>query len=245
MTPDRGPRAGRVLRVPPEYAARFWARVDRRAPDECWLWLGAGRLGAYGGATIGAIRRGPLAAHRIAYALTHGEVPAGMSVCHACDNPLCCNPAHLWLGDHRDNVCDMVAKGRHVVTRALLCECGAVGSRGWAARTCLECSAKRARQLQRRRHLPARIAVEREQQRRFERLRDALPPTLVLLATAVGVRAARLIARNIGLYGLRREPLSALALREGVSRERVRQIVVRGLRRMGLNGHSFYSTKAA
>ncbi len=42
-----------------------------------------------------------------------GEIPSGMDVLHPCDNPACCDPAHLFLGTQQDNIDDMVAKGRN------------------------------------------------------------------------------------------------------------------------------------
>jgi ribosome-binding protein aMBF1 (putative translation factor) len=51
--------------------------------------------------------------NRMAWRLANGaEIPVGMSVCHHCDNPPCCNPAHLFLGSHRENMADRDAKGR-------------------------------------------------------------------------------------------------------------------------------------
>jgi hypothetical protein len=88
---------------------RFWRKVARTGPAECWLWLagrnpkGYGRFGMHGSAVF---------AHRQAYALTVGAIPEGMYVCHRCDNPPCCNPEHLFLGTHADNIRDMTRKGR-------------------------------------------------------------------------------------------------------------------------------------
>lgn len=87
----------------------FWRRVDRRSPDECWLWIGYVRKDGYGQVTHAHRRSG---AHRWAYELGHGEIPKGLSVCHSCDVPLCCNPAHLFVGTTLDNQRDSSMKGR-------------------------------------------------------------------------------------------------------------------------------------
>lgn len=90
-------------------ARRFWSKVSIAGGDDCWNWQDHCNKCGYG--TI-VIQRGSKLAHRIAWELTHGPIPTGLCVCHSCDNPACCNPAHLWIGTHADNMQDMVRKGR-------------------------------------------------------------------------------------------------------------------------------------
>lgn len=92
----------------PTVEDRFWDRVVIAGPDDCWEWQGSrnrgyGLLGSHGLS---------LRANRVAYVLGHGPIPDGFMVMHSCDNPPCCNPAHLSLGTGADNTADAVAKGR-------------------------------------------------------------------------------------------------------------------------------------
>ena len=55
----------------------------------------------------------PTRAHRRAFEITHGNIPRGLYVLHSCDNPPCCNPAHLFVGTAADNARDAMKKDRH------------------------------------------------------------------------------------------------------------------------------------
>lgn len=89
--------------------ARYRAKVDQRGPTECWPWT-AGRFDkGYGAFRLGEKQ---VKAHRFGYEALVGPIGDGLYVCHTCDNPPCQNPAHWFLGTHRDNAIDREQKGR-------------------------------------------------------------------------------------------------------------------------------------
>ncbi len=86
---------------------RFWSKVDKTG--SCWLWTGCKHPQGYG--RIGVSKKVKYA-HRISWELHNGTIPEGAHVLHKCDVPCCVNPDHLFLGTHRDNMQDKIAKGR-------------------------------------------------------------------------------------------------------------------------------------
>lgn len=90
---------------------RFMSKVSPEPMSGCWLWTGAVlKSGGYG--AIG-IERASVRAHRVAWALFRGPIPAGLLVLHKCDNPACVNVDHLYLGTASRNALDCVERQRH------------------------------------------------------------------------------------------------------------------------------------
>lgn len=93
--------------------ARFWRKVDRRGPDECWEWRGYSNSLGYGilSKFVGG-KKQRFRAHRISLAID-GRDPHDNLACHHCDNPKCVNPSHLFVGNQVANMRDCFAKGKH------------------------------------------------------------------------------------------------------------------------------------
>ncbi len=89
-------------------AERFWKFVKKTS--SCWIWTGGVKGHGYGSFFKDGKQ---LAAHRFSWEIANGPIPSGMCVCHKCDNPICCNPDHLFIGTQSDNLLDAASKNRN------------------------------------------------------------------------------------------------------------------------------------
>ena len=90
------------------FEERFWEKVDRGDPDECWEWQAGSDPSGYGTFSVKTHHE---PAHRVAYSLAVEDAD-DLLVLHHCDNPPCCNPNHLYAGTHKDNIRDVVFRER-------------------------------------------------------------------------------------------------------------------------------------
>jgi hypothetical protein len=96
---------------------RFWAKVDRQGPDDCWSWTGAKTNAGYGKIAQDRVSKGPtktiLATH-VALLFDGSPRPSTKHLAlHSCDNPSCVNPGHLRWGTHKANFADMADRDRN------------------------------------------------------------------------------------------------------------------------------------
>jgi hypothetical protein len=87
----------------------FWENVSVKGADDCWEWQGYRDAKGYGRMSF---NRNVRIANRVAWGIMNGDIKKGICILHKCDNPPCCNPAHLFLGTRSDNAKDRHKKGR-------------------------------------------------------------------------------------------------------------------------------------
>ena len=93
---------------------RFWKLVNKGNSHGCWIWKGCKEK--YGHGRFKLSTNKCIYAHRYSYELKNGSIPNGYCICHTCDNPLCVNPNHLWIGTRGQNNTDRKNKGRNAIT---------------------------------------------------------------------------------------------------------------------------------
>lgn len=127
---------------------RFFSKINKT--DSCWIWISATSHNGYG---VFWLNGGNIRAHRLSYKIHNGDIPEYIHVLHRCDNRICVNPDHLFLGTHSDNMKDMVIKKRHYRQSITHCpsnhpyskENTRLSNRG--SRLCLECDKIKHREL--------------------------------------------------------------------------------------------------
>lgn len=90
-----------------DHLVRFWNKVDKT--NYCWNWRAATAINGYGKFNV---NKKIMSCHRLSYSMKFGQIPDELCVCHKCDNTVCVNPDHLFLGTTQDNTFDRVIKKR-------------------------------------------------------------------------------------------------------------------------------------
>lgn len=88
---------------------RFWSKIKFGDLNECWEWQANRSAKGYGKFKVDGEKK---LAHRFLFIQLNGAMPSNILACHSCDNPTCCNPNHLFAGTYKDNIQDMIRKGR-------------------------------------------------------------------------------------------------------------------------------------
>ena len=104
---------------------RFWNKILKSTPDQCWIWTGYVKRSSNGYIlpffTVNRKDfRHDYPASRISYLLHYKQDPGNLCVLHSCDEYLCCNPYHLFLGTYKENIADSIAKGRRANMKEIL-----------------------------------------------------------------------------------------------------------------------------
>lgn len=120
-----------TTRRPRISAQEFWSNVTTIPESGCWIHLSSLGGYLYGHAMVMGVDQ--YAAHRIAFVLAHGPIPAGLCVLHRCDVKGCINPDHLEAGTHQKNIRDFFARGITPRTKALKADRVSASMRAWWA----------------------------------------------------------------------------------------------------------------
>ena len=108
------------MKIQEKYIERFWNYVEIGSDDECWNWKGGQKSDNYGNFNFfNGEKWVSKTAHHFSYVLKFGDVNNPNCVLHKCDNRLCCNPNHLWIGTRKDNNLDRDKKGRQVSSKGI------------------------------------------------------------------------------------------------------------------------------
>lgn len=120
----------------------FWDKVDKKTKNKCWNWKASLQRGGYGSFHLRCLDTAR--AHRVSWMIHFGKTK--LHVLHKCDNPKCVNPNHLFLGDEKKNILDMVEKGRHWNQIKKRCKRGHVFAIRNGKRICRPCKNLKSRE---------------------------------------------------------------------------------------------------